>query len=85
MVILLYQIKNQYYSIKDPSKIPSFSTNTNISLPESNQQNSNVTDNLPDEEKSSFQISAIVEMRFVFGEQYAKVSFKGIYLVKNYT
>jgi hypothetical protein len=59
------------------------SPDTSLPLIESNQQNSNMTENLPDDEKcGSFQISTIVDMRFVFGEQYAKVSFKGIHFVK---
>ena len=78
---------NQYYiySLKDPSKIPSGLTNTSSPSIESNQQNSNAIENSPPNEEKMYipyPISEIVDMKFVCGEQYAKVSFEGIYFGK---
>jgi hypothetical protein len=50
---------------------------------ESDQQNSNLIDATENSSNKHipFYISAIIDMRFVFGEQYAKVVFEGIYFL----
>lgn len=76
-IYLLISQNNQYYSFKDSSK-KSLPLIASIEIEQQNSNLINETENSSNNRVPLY-ISAIIDMRFVFGEQYAKVVFEGIY------